>query len=144
MKSFWLCLGLLLPALAGAQERVNKSFFGGVAIGGYDPVAYFTDHKPVKGDARFQHEWSGAKWRFASADHLEKFKADPTRWAPRYGGFCAYAVAKGDRVDVDPEAWAIVDGKLYLNYDLEIRKTWLEDTDGYIRRADEHWKTLGR
>ncbi len=132
-------LALLLPALASAASPVNKTTFGGVAIDGYDPVAYFTDQKPVEGSKAFEFSWKGATWRFASAEHRDLFKAEPEKYAPQYGGYCAYAVAKGSTAGIDPDAWSIVDGKLYLNYDLDIRAKWLQDTKGYIAKADANW-----
>lgn len=137
-------LGVLLPVAALAAPRVNKSFFGGVALDGYDPVAYFTDGKPVEGRAEIAHEWNGAVWRFSTAAHRDRFAADPAKYAPQYGGFCAYAVSKGYTADIDPEAWKIVDGRLYLNYDLEVQKLWEQDVPGFIRRADENWPRLER
>ena len=137
-------LGVLLPVAALAAPRVNKSFFGGVALDGYDPVAYFTDGKPVEGRAEIAHEWNGAVWRFSTAAHRDRFAADPAKYAPQYGGFCAYAVSKGYTADIDPEAWMIVDGRLYLNYDLEVQKLWEQDVPGFIRRADENWPRLER
>jgi hypothetical protein len=135
-------LVVLLPAAALAAPRVNKSFLAGVALDGYDPVAYFTDGKPVAGVAEIRHEWNGAVWRFATPEHRDLFAADPAKYAPQYGGYCAYAVSKGYTADIDPEAWKIVDGKLYLNYDLEVQKLWEQDVPGHIRKADENWPRI--
>ena len=88
------------------------------------------------------HRWRDAEWRFASAAHRDAFAAAPERYAPQYGGFCAYGVARGTRVDVDPTAWRIVDGKLYLNYSQSVNRTWLNDVPGYIRQADRNWVQL--
>jgi len=112
---------------------------GGFAIKGYDVVAYFTDGKPVEGSKEFQFEYNGAKWLFASADHLAKFKADPEKYAPQYGGYCAFAVSKGSTAKIEPDAWKIVDGKLYLNYSHSIQKKWEKDIAGYIKKADANW-----
>jgi len=125
-----------------AASPVNKSFFGGVAIEGYDPVAYFTDGRPVEGKKQFSHEWNGATWRFASAEHRDLFAAEPERYAPQYGGWCAYAVANNSTAGIDPEAWTIHDDKLYLNYDEEIQAKWLADRDAYIAQADVNWPKL--
>jgi len=133
---------LLLPALAGAASPVNKSLFGGVAIEGYDPVAYFTDGKPVEGEKKHSFEWRGATWRFASAEHRDAFAAEPEKYAPVYGGYCAYAVANDSLAGIDPEAWTIHDGRLYLNYSLAIREKWLQDLPGYIAKADANWPGL--
>lgn len=128
------------PSLAA--DPVNKSRLGGIAIKGYDPVAYFTAGAPTKGDRRFEQEWSGAIWRFASAANRDRFAADPERYAPQYGGFCAYAVSEGGTAAIDPESWSIVDGKLYLNYSAKIQAQWEADVAGHIARADENWPKI--
>jgi len=114
----------------------------GLAIGGYDAVAYFTDGKPVEGTSEFVTEWKGATWRFASAAHRDAFVAAPEKYAPQYGGYCAWAVAHDKTAGIDPEAWKIVDGKLYLNYSKSIQKQWEEDVPGYIKRGDANWPRL--
>lgn len=143
-------LGLILasamsdPALA-KENPIYTGLFSRVALGGYDAVAYFTEAKPVKGDSRFQAEHGGAAWHFASAAHRERFLADPARYAPQYGGYCAWAVAVGKTASGDPRFWKIVGDKLYLNYDADIQKTWEADIGGYIKRADANWPAvLGR
>ena len=136
-------LAVLLVALpAFALSPVNKSLFGGVAIEGYDPVAYFTDGKPVEGKKEFQTTWNGATWRFASAEHRDLFAKDPAHYAPQYGGYCAWAVAQNDTAGIDPKAWTIVDGRLYLNYSLDIQKKWAADTAGNIKKGDANWPHL--
>ena len=144
-----LLAALTVPAVLGlsarlalAVEPVNKSFFGGVAIHGYDPVAYFENGKPVEGKKEFSLDWQDATWRFASAANRDKFKADPARYAPQYGGYCAYAVSLGSTADIDPEAWTIVDGKLYLNKSKSIQKTWAQDVPGHIQSANENWPKI--
>jgi YHS domain-containing protein len=114
----------------------------GVAIQGFDPVAYFSDAKPVKGDARFTYAWHGATWQFASADHRDLFAKDPDHYAPQYGGYCAYGVSENHTVDIDPEAWKIIEGKLYLNYSQRIRNNFLKDPADRIQRADRNWPSL--
>ena len=145
MKSFFLRFGLLvaclLPSFARAEKPVNASLFG-VAIKGYDPVAYFTAAKPVSGKSEFAFEWMGATWRFASAAHRDTFKAAPEKYAPQYGGYCAWAVSEGHTAGIDPAAWKIVNGKLYLNYSLEIQKKWEGDVPGNIAKADINWPKL--
>lgn len=133
---------LACAAPAAALSPVNKSLLGGVAIEGYDPVAYFTESRPVEGRKQWSHEWNGATWRFASAANRDLFAKEPEKYAPQYGGYCAYAVSKGYTADIDPEAWKIVDGKLYLNYDREVQKLWEQDVPGYIRKADENWPRI--
>jgi len=132
---FALAPAVSAPALA---DEVNQSLFG-TAIEGYDPVAYFTEGKPVEGSDEYTHEWNGATWQFANAEHLELFKADPEAYAPQYGGYCAYAVAKGSTASIDPEAWDIVDGKLYLNYSKGVQQTWQADRDSYLQQSEANW-----
>ena len=131
---------VLLPASALAGG-FNTNFFG-TAAKGYDVVAYFTQAEPVKGSSDYTHEWSGATWRFASAEHRALFAENPEAYAPQYGGYCAYAVSQGAKADIDPEAWRIVDGKLYLNLNKEIQATWEQDIPGYIEQADARWPAL--
>jgi YHS domain-containing protein len=114
----------------------------GVAIAGADPVAYFTAGAYVPGSAEFTHDWSGATWQFASAENRDAFAVDPAAYAPQYGGFCAWAVSQGYTAAVDPEAWKIVDGKLYLNYDKNIQARWERDIPGNIAKADANWPTV--
>jgi hypothetical protein len=113
-----------------------------VAVKGYDVVAYFTQGEPQRGDARFEMEWDGALWRFASANHRELFRQDPVRYAPQYGGYCAYAVSRNYTADIDPAAWHIEGGRLFLNYSLRVRRLWLEDKLGNIEKGDRNWPGL--
>lgn len=128
---------LCASAFVFAADPINNK--RGVAIKGYDVVAYFTDGKPVKGDKAHTFEHAGVTWQFASADHLNKFKANPEKYAPQYGGYCAYGVAKGATYDIDPDAWKIVEDKLYLNYSKSVQKDWNQDIPGYIKKADANW-----
>ena len=116
----------------------------GIAIRGYDPVAYFTDSKPVKGDPKFSYTWRGAAWQFASPEHRELFAQHPDRYVPQYGGYCAYGVSEGHTVDIDPVAWKIIDGRLYLNYSTSVQQLFLKDPQARIQRADENWPKLHR
>ena len=130
---------LALAAPAAAQPVFQDN---GLAIRGFDPVAYHLLRVPTRGDARFTQHWRGAAWRFANAAHAAAFAADPERFAPAYGGFCAWAVAQGYTAPIDPTAWAIVDGRLYLNYDRSIQRRWERDIPGHIARADRNWPRL--
>ena len=148
LRRFSLPLLLALASLAlvaglrsaNAADEVFVTADG--AIRGYDPVAYHTRAKPVPGRADITLTWNGATWRFASEANRTLFAADPERYAPRYGGFCAYGTSRGYKVSTDPQAFAIVDGRLYLNYSLPVQKTWNEDRPGHIRKADEQWRML--
>jgi YHS domain-containing protein len=133
-------LGTLLLPAQGRAAQVNAD--GGVAVRGTDVVAYVTEGRAVAGSARFAHAWRGATWRFASAAHRDRFAADPERYAPAYGGFCAYAVSEGYTAPIDPNAWRIVDGRLYLNYDRSVQRRWERDIPGRIARADANWPAL--
>ena len=133
---------LLVVAPALALEPINKTFFGGLAVDGYDPVAYFTDGRPVEGRKEIAYDWHGATWRFASAEHRELFVAAPEKYAPQYGGYCAWAVAHDYTADADPLAWKIVDGRLYLNYDVKIQEKWLVDYRNFIVAGDGNWPKL--
>ena len=114
-------------AEAFAKTEYNASRWTGTAIEGTDPVAYFTQSKPVEGSRKFSYEWKGATWRFVSAKNRDLFKANPGKYAPQFGGWCAFAVSRGYTASIDPEAWSIVGGKLYLNYSLSVRDQWSED-----------------
>jgi YHS domain-containing protein len=112
------------------------------AIEGYDPVAYFIQGKPVKGVNTFQFEWKGAVFKFSSVENLALFEDNPDRYAPQYGGYCAYAVSEGSTASTVPEAWTIVDGKLYLNFSRGVRRLWSKDIPGRIAKADANWPGL--
>lgn len=128
---------LLLAPLAHAKPPVFANRDG--AIRGFDAVAYFTEGKPVKGDKQHSVEWNGATWYFANAINRERFQADPARYAPQYGGYCAYAVANGYTASTDPDAWSIFKDKLYLNYSLGVRDKWSQDIPGNIQRGNANW-----
>lgn len=111
----------------------------GLVIDGYDPVAYFTEMKPVKGSSEFRTDYQGATFQFSSAAHRDAFVADPSKYLPQYGGYCAYGMAKGYKAKIDPAAFTVVGDKLYLNYSETVRSQWLTDIPGYIRKADANW-----
>ena len=114
----------------------------GVAIQGTDPVAYFTEGKPVEGSKEFSHRWNGVRWHFASAENRDLFSANPTQYAPQYGGHCAWAAAQGYVADIDPTAWKIVNNRLFLNYNANIQRRWERDIPGFITAADENWPSV--
>jgi YHS domain-containing protein len=129
-----------------ADESINTGYFGGVAIMGYDPVAYFTDSRAVKGSEKYSYDWLGTPWHFASAEHQEMFKADPIKYAPQYGGYCAGEVVGGSvTVNIDPNAFKIIDGKLYLIYDVPHADDFAAHASENVTAADANWpKVKGR
>ena len=127
-----------VPAQA-AKDQVYKAWLSDLAVSGYDAVAYFTEGKPVEGSDDFTAEYDGAVWRFSSAENREAFTANPAQYAPQYGGYCAWAVSQGYTASTDPEAWKIVDGKLYLNYSLSVQQKWQKDIPGNITAGDANW-----
>ncbi|MEO1795889.1 MAG: YHS domain-containing (seleno)protein [Pseudomonadota bacterium] len=131
-----LALSLATPARA-AEPPVYAE--GGVAINGYDPVAYFTEEKPVEGSADFTADYMGATFRFASAENRDTFAADPEAYAPQYGGYCAYAVSRGYTATTSPRAWTVHEGKLYLNFNRAVRTLWLRDVPGNVMAGDANW-----
>ena len=114
----------------------------GYAIGGYDPVAYHAENRPVKGDTALSLRWQGTEWLFSSAENRAIFEADPMRYAPQYGGYCAFAVSQGYTAKTDPDAFSVVDGRLFLNYSRRVRKMWERDVPGHIASADKNWPSL--
>ena len=131
---------LILLCLA-ARTALAGDFFetDGLALRGYDPVAYFETGSPVRGDQAFHFDYRGSKFVFASADHRARFAADPEKYAPQFGGYCALGTANGYKVATQPDAFQVVDGKLYLNYDRKVREIWRKDVPGNIARADHNW-----
>ena len=131
-----------LPVFAASKsDSINKDG-SGVAIKGYDQVAYFTQSKPVKGSPAFASQWKNATWWFASTEDRGEFARNPEKYAPQYGGYCAYGVSQGHTAPIDPEAWTIVEGKLYLNYNKAVKKTWSEAIPKYIEEANRNWPGL--
>ena len=129
---------------ASANDSVNTGYFGGVAIMGYDTVAYFTDGKAVKGSEEFSYEWLGTPWHFASKKHKEMFMSQPTKYAPQYGGYCAGEVALNESVtvNVDPEAFKIIDGKLYLIYDEGNAAAFADNAGDLVPNGDAKWPVV--
>ena len=128
-----------LQALAAGETNVDSS---GLALKGYDPVAYFTDRKPVEGKAEFTAKHAGATYRFSSAANRDAFAAAPQKYVPQYGGYCAFGTASGYKAPIEPDAWTVVDGRLYLNYSQSVRRQWQADIPGYLRKADAQWPVI--
>ena len=137
----FLTLPIFLASKAIAAKNTNpiNQTSIGIAVKGYDMVTYFINGEPSKGNKEITHEWRGSTWRFANAENHALFVADPEKYAPQYGGYCAYGVSQGATVSFDPNAWTIVDDKLYLNLSKKIQKKWEKDIPGYIESADNKW-----
>ena len=135
---FAIILLAAAPAVL-AKDPIYTGRFSNLAVSGYDTVAYFTEGGPVKGSKDHEVEWMGAVWRFASAENKALFEASPERYAPQYGGYCAWAVSQGKTASSEPDLWKIVDGKLYLNYSNRIQRRWEQDIPGFISKGDENW-----
>ena len=123
---------------ADGIDPVNQTS-SGLALRGYDAVAYFRESGPAEGHAEFAHEWNGARWLFKNAENRDAFAREPEAYAPQYGGYCSYAVAHGYTADADPRAWKVVNGKLYLNYNEEVRQLWEQDIRGFLRKSEQNW-----
>ena len=139
-----IVLGLLLgntgSAFAASDSPVPAvNAKEGIGLKGYDPVAYFTNGAPTKGLELYSFAWKGVTYRFAFAENLDRFKADPAKYLPQYGGYCAYAMSLDRIADVDPSRWAIVNGKLYLNNGFVAEKLWSLNKSGNIVSADRNW-----
>jgi YHS domain-containing protein len=137
------------PAFAGPEVNTSTGAVlvagkpaPGLAVHGFDVVAYFTKANPVQGDARFAVVHKEATYRFASQANLDAFKANPAKYEPAYGGYCAFGVSVGAKFDGDPRYWRIVDGRLYLNLDKDIQQSWLKDVPGAIKKAEANWPKL--
>lgn len=142
MRRALIVAALVLAAPLAAQAKSPEIYTGllsSTAVGGYDPVAYFTDGKPVAGKSEFTHQWKGVTWRFATEKNRDLFKAKPETYAPQYGGYCAWAVSQGYTAKGDPNHWKIVDGKLFLNYDASVQRNWEKDIPGHVTNANRNW-----
>jgi YHS domain-containing protein len=141
MKRLLIFIMLFSAATAHAQkaEIFQKD---GVAIRGFDPVAFFTESKPVKGDEKISYEWKAARWLFSSIANMESFKNDPEKYAPQYGGYCAYGMADGHKAPTETDTWTIIDDKLYFNYNRKVKEMWSKDTKGFIEKANANWPVL--
>ncbi len=131
-----------LPTTTSAEKAISTTFFGTKAAGGYDTVAYHTEQKAVKGNKGFKTNWKGANWLFSSAKNLQAFKANPEKYAPQYGGYCAWAAAENKLVKADPTIFDLHEGKLYLNYNAKTRKDWKADRTGMIQRGNQNYPRL--
>ena len=141
MKKLFALLVFVFGATAGMAQmksllNLEKS---GIAIQGYDPVAFFTQGHPVKGSQQFESQYKGARYLFETADDKKLFDANPAKYEPQFGGFCAYAASQGHTAPIKIEAWQIVNGRLLMQYDLDIQKKFNKDTQGNLQKADQNW-----
>lgn len=141
-----LLFAFALALLAAPLATLAGEFFekDGLALRGVDPVAYFTDQRAMTGRAEYTAQHQGSTFRFASQANRDAFAADPAKYAPQYGGFCAFGTAGGYKAAIDPAAFTIVDGKLYLNYNRDVQKQWSADRAGFITKADRNWPTVAK
>lgn len=143
LKTLLISITLLFSVSAfAADDPIETGTFNNYAIYGYDTVAYFTQNKAVKGDKKIAYEWRKAEWHFSSQENLEMFKNDPEKYAPQYGGYCAYAMSDGRLVGVDEDAFTILDGQLYMNYSKSVMKEWRSNSKQFIEEADALYPTL--
>lgn len=142
LKYIWAIFLLTLLLSNTVFAKINKTFIGGNAVGGKDVVELYTSKKIVPGKPQYKTDYDGAEWLFSSEENLNKFKADPKKFAPAYGGYCAWAVANGYTADVSLNTATVIDGVLYLNYNGEISKNWMKEKDKFIDLADKNWPSL--
>ena len=143
MKLLLIAVTLFFTACSTAQDKGAEYFQkDGAAIGGYDPVAFFTESKPVKGSAAYQLKWKDADWQFASQQNLDSFKVAPEKYAPQYGGYCAFGASRGYKAPTEADTWTVHNGKMYFNYNQEVKNTWDKDRPTYIAKADGHWEKI--
>ena len=136
-----VALALATSALARSPD-VYTGIFSSTAVGGYDPVAYFIEGRPVPGKREIAFTWKGVTWRFATEKNRDLFKNKPEAYAPQFGGYCAWAVSRGYTAKGDPRYWKVVDGKLYLNYDAGVQKDWEKDVPGNIANGNKNWPAV--
>ncbi len=136
-------VGLSVATVAQAETAVNVTP-DGVAIGGWDTVAYFTENRAVEGSPEFAHEWNGATWYFSTLENRELFAADAQAYAPQFGGWCAYALSQGQyAAEVEPgNAWTVRDGELFLNWDEGVRDRWMRNVDAGIATGHRNWERV--
>lgn len=138
-----LLLFLFGAASAQAAEPIYTGFFSNKAVSGYDVTSFFDQSEPVEGSSKYKLKYKGADWYFTSQANLDKFEADPTKYAPQYGGYCAWAMSNDKNAPGNAPFWTIYNDKLYLNYDQRVLDTWRDDIDGFIKKADANWAKKG-
>jgi YHS domain-containing protein len=142
MKKLQILILFFLIVFSACGQKPEIYSSANKAINGYDPVAYFTVKKPVKGSDQLKSTYKGANWHFSSAEHKKLFDQNPEKFVPQYGGYCAFGMAQGYKATTTPEAWTIVNEKLYLNYSLGVQNDWQKDQTNMIQKADKNWNTV--
>jgi len=143
MKNLLLTTAVVLFTAFQVNAQKEEVFTShSQAIRGYDPVAYFKESKPVKGSDEYSFKWKDANWLFSSKENLDSFSMNPEKYAPQYGGYCAYGLSEGHKAPTDPNAWTIIDGKLYFNYSLKVKEMWIKNPMERIEKADQNWPML--
>jgi YHS domain-containing protein len=143
MKNLWLVAALVIITTSQVKAQKEEVFVShSQAIRGYDAVAYFTEGKPVKGNEKLSFQWKNATWLFSSKENLDAFSKEPEKYAPQFGGYCAYGMSEGHKAPTDPNAWTIVEGKLYLNYSPKVKEMWIKNPSERIEMANKNWTTL--
>lgn len=133
---------LTLSVTYSSAQTSNYFSLDGVAIRGYDPVAYFKENTPVEGSKQFSYSWEGTEWHFKNQENLNAFKSNPEKYAPQFGGYCAYGVSEDHKSPTEPAAFTIINDKLYLNYNQQVKKLWMKDTKARIEKAESNWVEL--
>ncbi len=136
------CFFVLFSVNSHAESKISTSYFSSVAVSGYDTVAYFSEQKATKGDSDFSVKYQDATWHFSSKKNADLFSANPKKYAPQFGGYCAWAISQNHIAKSDPLAWKIIDNKLYLNYDFEVQAMWLKDPKKRIEMANKNWPSI--
>src|SRR5688500_5483675 len=140
-----LCVGIAVTLAACSKDETAvgiNTASDRLALRGFDTVAYFVADNAVKGNAKYEYVWNGAKWLFSSEENMKMFQANPETYAPQFGGYCSFAVSEGYTADADPEAWKVVDGKLYLNYNKQVREKWEKNQDERIEKGKSNWESF--
>jgi YHS domain-containing protein len=143
MKKIYSLAVMFFVAICSIYAQKSEVFStNGIAIKGYDPVAFFKESKPVMGHDPLSYQWKGATWLFSTKENLEAFKAEPVKYAPQYGGYCAYGAAEGHKAPTETNTWTILNDKLYFNYNQEVRGMWMKNQKANIVKANANWDNI--
>jgi YHS domain-containing protein len=142
MKKLFVILFLTVVSVVAWAQKSPVFVTDEGAIRGYDPVAFFKDQAPIRGSRDISYSWNGATWYFATDENKKAFVADPEKFAPQYGGYCAYGTADGHKAPTQTDTWSIVNDKLYFNYNKQVQKEWNKNQNELIKKADENWPSV--